>query len=173
VNPTHLHLMVNHLPVILTPVVGLMLLWGLLRRSREITRLAAGMAVIVAALSYPVFLTGEPAEEHVENAAWLTERMVHNHEERAEAALVAVLATGVLAAALLWQSRGGRELSRRVACITLGGLAMSAGLFAWTALAGGVIRHDEIRTGAQAVAPLDSAPHARAEGADRDHDKDN
>jgi hypothetical protein len=172
VNTTHLHLMVNHLPVILTPVVGLMLLWGLIRGSREITRLAAGMAVIVAALSYPVFLTGEPAEEGVEDAPWLTERMVHDHEERAEAALIAVLVTGVLATVLLWQSREGKELSKRTAGVTLAGLAVSAGLFGWTALAGGIIRHDEIRSGAQAVAPVDSMPGSRAEGEEHDGDKD-
>lgn len=171
-NPAHLHLMVNHLPVILTPVVGLVLLWGMIRGSREITRLAAGMAVAVAAISYPVFLTGEPAEERVEDSAWLMERMVHDHEERAEAALIAVLATGVLAGVLLWQAREGREIPRRTAGITLAGLAVSAGLFAWTSLSGGVIRHDEIRPGSQAVAHSDTMPGEEAEGGKHDGNKD-
>jgi hypothetical protein len=164
-NPAHLHLMINHLPVIATPLVGLLLLWGLIRRSREVTRVAAGAAVIVAALSYPVFLTGEPAEDRVEDSPWLQERRVHDHEERAEAALIAVLVTGVLAAVALWQSRGGQQVPRATAGITLAGLALSAGLFGWTALAGGRIRHDEIRSGA-----ADST--LSPEGTDHDGDHD-
>jgi hypothetical protein len=173
-NTTHLHLMVNHLPVIATPLVALLLVYGLIRRSREVLRLAAGAAVLVAALSYPVFLTGEPAEEGVHDSAWFQERMVHEHEARAEAALIAVLVTGLVAAVGLWQSRGGKELPRATGGLTLAGLALSAGLFGWTALSGGVIRHDEIRAGAVAGA-LDNNEAARAEPErrqrDRDHDE--
>jgi hypothetical protein len=167
---THLHLMLNHLPVIGTPVVAALLLWGLLRGSRELLRTAAGAAVIVAAISYPVFLTGEPAEDRVEDAAWYQERLVHEHEERSEAALIAVLVTGLVAAVTLWQSRGGRDVPRATAGLTLAGLAVSAGLFGWAALAGGVIRHDEVRAGAVAATPGDSA--AQVGGTKRDRDKD-
>jgi len=171
-NTAHLHLMLNHLPVIATPIVGLLLLYGLIRRSREILRLAAVGAVIVAALSYPVFLTGAPAEERVEDAGWFRERMVHEHEERAEAALIAVLVTGLVAAVGLWQSRGGRDLPRATGGITLAGLALSAGLFGWTALAGGVIRHDEIRAGAIAGTAEDTtAAQAQADRTSHDSDK--
>ncbi|HMV30796.1 MAG TPA: hypothetical protein PKA50_01645, partial [Gemmatimonadales bacterium] len=104
----HLHLMFNHLPVLGTPLVLSLLLWGLIRRSRDVQRAALGAAVVVAALSYPVFLTGEPAEEQVEDAAWMQERLVHEHEERAEAALIAIMVTGALALVPLWQGRGDR-----------------------------------------------------------------
>jgi hypothetical protein len=163
-NTTHLHLMINHLPVIATPIVALLLLYGLVRRSREVLRLAAGAAVVVAALSYPVFLTGEPAEERVHEAAWFQERMVHTHEERAEAALIVVLITGVVAAVGLWQSRGGRAMPRATAGITLAGLLLSAGLFAWTAQTGGVIRHEEIRPGAVAATPAQGELQTRMGG---------
>ena len=164
-NAVHLHLMVNHLPVIGTPLVGLLLLWGLIRRSREVTRVAVGAALILAALSYPVFLTGEPAEDRVEDSAWLQERMVHDHEERAEVALIAVLLTGLVAGVGLWQSRRGKPVPMATAGITLAGLAVSAGLFGWTALAGGRIRHEEIRPGAGAA-----AIRAETSSHDRDHD---
>jgi hypothetical protein len=148
-NPAHLHLMLNHLPIIGTPFVLAVLAWGVLRGSREIIRLAAAGAVIVAALTYPVFLTGEPAEERVENSTWFQERLVHQHEERAEVALIAMIVTGLAAGALLWVSRGGRAVPKAASGITLAGLAVSAALFGWTALAGGHIRHDEVRPGAE------------------------
>jgi formate hydrogenlyase subunit 3/multisubunit Na+/H+ antiporter MnhD subunit len=176
-NTTHLHLMINHLPVIATPIVALLLVYGLVRRSREILRLAAGAAVVVAALTYPVFLTGEPAEERVEEAAWFPERMVHEHEERAEMALIAIMVTGLVAAVGLWQSRKGRDLPRATAGLTLLGLLVSSGLLAWTANSGGVIRHEEIRPGATAVVAEgaggeDSTGHARLGGKANDRDDD-
>jgi hypothetical protein len=148
---THAHLMFNHLPILGTPMVAALLLWGLIRRSREILRTALGAAVVVAALSYPVFLTGEPAEERVEDAGWMQERLVHEHEERAEAGLIAVLLTGALGVVVLFQSRGGRNVPTATAGLTLAGLTVSAGLFGWSALAGGVIRHDELRSGGGTV----------------------
>lgn len=152
-NPAHLHLMFNHLPVIGVPLVGALLAWALFRRSRELYRVALGSAVILAALTYPVFLTGEPAEERVEDASWMREQLVHEHEERAEAALIAVLVTGAMAAFGLWQTRGGRMPNFKAGGVTLAGLAVSAGLLGWTAQLGGPIRHDEIRTESTAAAP--------------------
>lgn len=170
----HLHLMFNHLPVLGTPLVLSLLLWGLIRRSRDVQRAALGAAVVVAALSYPVFLTGEPAEEQVEDAAWMQERLVHEHEERAEAALIAIMVTGALALVTLWQSRGDRPVATGLAGLSVAGLLVSAGLFGWAALAGGVIRHDEIRDGAALVQPAGEAPadNPGTGGGDDDGDDD-
>lgn len=159
----HLHLMINHLPIIGTPVVLAFLVWGLLRRSRDIQRAALGGAVILAALTYPVFLTGEPAEHQVEDAAWMNERLVHEHEERAEMALIAVLLTGAVALVGLWQARRERPLSGKLTGVTAAGLLLSAGLLGWTALAGGVIRHDETRASAVPAAGADQAPDRDAD----------
>ena len=162
-NAAHLHLLLNHLPVLGAPFVALLLGWGLLRRQRELVRTGLGAAVLVAALSYPVFLTGEPAEQLVEDASWFDEHRVHEHEDRAEAGLIAVLITGTVAGLGVWQSRGGREVNRLFSGAALTGLVISAGLFGWTALAGGQIRHDEVRAGAVSVTPNESRP-------DADHD---
>ncbi len=167
-NPAHLHLMVNHLPIIATPLVAALLLWGLIRGSRELRRTALGAAVIVAALSYPVFLTGEPAEEKVEDAGWMQERLVHEHEERAEAGLIAIFITGALGLVVLWQSRSGREVPGGTAALTLAGLLVSSGLFGWSALAGGAIRHDEVRSQAASISTVaDTAQTSITDGNSR------
>jgi hypothetical protein len=174
----HLHLMINHLPILGTPLVAGLLLWGMIRQSRDVLRTALGAAIIVAALSYPVFLTGEPAEEKLEDAAWMREQLVHEHEERAEAGLIAILLTGALGAVVLWQSRGGRNVPTGTAGLTLAGLLVSSGLFGWSALAGGLIRHDELRTDTSRVtiptegaALVDSMAPAKREGrSDGDRD---
>jgi hypothetical protein len=168
----HLHLMFNHLPIIGTPLVAGLLLWGLVQRSREVLRAALGAAVIVAALSYPVFLTGEPAEEKVEDSSWLQERLVHEHEERAETGLIAILLTGTLGAIVLWQSRAGRHVPAATAGLTLAGLLLSSCLFGWAALAGGRIRHDELRNGKAAVMTAADSTTTGRQGGRSDGDRD-
>jgi hypothetical protein len=140
----HLHLVLNHLPVIGAPLVLLLLALGLIRRSGELVNLALALAVALAAATGLVYLTGEPAEEQVEHAPWFQERLNERHEEQAELGLVAMLATGAAAGAALVFRRRPRAfvwLSRATAV----GLVAGTVLLGWTAWSGGQIRHDEIR----------------------------
>lgn len=158
-NPAFLHLALNHLPIVAFPIVVLLLGWGLFRRSREVLRLALGLCIAVAAITYPVFLTGESAEERVEEAAWASEDLIHEHEERAEKTLIVVLVTGGLAGIALWRLRGTRPIEPLVSGVVLAAVLVSAGMLAWTALAGGEIRHEEIRPGA--TVPAEARTEAR------------
>ena len=63
-SPAHLHLVLNHIPVLGTMLFApLVLVWGLLRRSRDVTQIGLLLAVLLAATTIPIYLTGEPAEE--------------------------------------------------------------------------------------------------------------
>ena len=144
-NAAHLHLIVNHLPIVGIPLAAILVAWGLFRKSRDVLRASLGLAIAMAAATYPVFLTGEPAEEAIDNTTWVDEVAVERHEERAESALIVVLLTGALAAVALWQLRGNREITIVMPVFVLSALLASAGFLAWTALEGGKIRHTEIR----------------------------
>ena len=161
-----LHLVLNHVPVIGTPCAAGILAWGLVRRSRDILRVGCGLAIVVAASTYGVFLTGEPAERRVEDQPWFQERVAHQHEDRAELALTAALISGLLAALTLWGSRGKRQVLRWSAVSTLAGLLLSAGLLGWTARVGGAIRHDKIRGGAAVAAPAAAGASAAVRDSD-------
>jgi hypothetical protein len=144
IDAAHIHLMLNHLPVIGAPLVLLLLTIGLLRGSRELVTVSLLLTVGLALASGLVYLTGEPAEELVENAAWFREPLVEAHEEQALVSLVAMLITGAvagLALALRRRPRATAWLPR----LAWGGLVVSALLFGWVAWSGGQIRHDEIR----------------------------
>lgn len=150
-DPVHLHLVLNHIPVLGTLLFApLILLWGLVRRSRDVTLAGLLLTVILGLTAIPIYLTGEPAEEQVEQRPWFDKTLVESHEERAEAALVAVLLTGAAALVALWLSRAGRPVPPAWSGIVVIGLLVSAALFALTGLAGGRIRHDEVRPGANA-----------------------
>jgi len=150
---THLHLMLNHVPVLGTIFVLIVLVWGLVRRSREITSLGLLFTVILALVTIPIYLTGDPTEEAQEHAPWFDKQRAHDHEEKAERGLIAVLVTGAVALGALYLRRGGRPGNGAVTGLATAGLAVSAGLFALAALEGGQIHHEELRPAGAVTAP--------------------
>ncbi len=151
-NPAHIHLILNHIPILGTMIFSpLVLVWGLLRRSRDVTQTGLLLAIILALSTIPIYLTGEPAEEQIEKQPWFSETLTEAHEERAEGGLVAVLITGAGAVIALWRGRKGKPLGVVLPSAVLVGLVISAGFFAAAALVGGEIRHSEIRSGTPAA----------------------
>jgi hypothetical protein len=145
-NLTHIHLLLNHVPVLGT-VIGLgLLLYGTWRKSPELKRAAAGLLVVVALLAVPVYLTGEPAEHDVESLPGVSKHLIEEHEEAASVAFTGVLILGVLALTGLFLSRGGREVPAGFGTTLLAASLIVSGLMAWTANRGGQIRHTEIRS---------------------------
>jgi hypothetical protein len=159
---THLHLMVNHLPVLGAPALLLMLAWALMRRSPGLARAALWGTVLLAPAAQLVSLTGEETEEQLEQVVALNEAMVESHEEAAETATRVLIVAALLAAVALWKGR--RSPSQRLLpTFVLIGLAATSGLMAYSAWTGGMIRHTEIRADAVS-APLPDASHARSGG---------
>jgi uncharacterized membrane protein len=153
-SPLHLHLMLNHIPVLGTIAAALLLAIGLARRSREVTQLGLGFAVVVALSSVPVFLTGDPAEDALRDFdPSVDRRLIHAHEEQAEVGYIAVLATGALALVALWRSRRVAEVRRTLPAAVCVALLISFGLFAAAALKGGEIRHTELHSPSAALSP--------------------
>jgi heme A synthase len=143
----HLHLLVNHIPILGAAFVLLLLLWGLLARSRDLTRAALWLALPLFIAGFVADRTGDAASERIESLSWVDRSQVHEHEERAEAVVIVLGATAVLAAFALWRGRTRPE-ERWPAGLAAVAVFVALLLGAWTGLAGGQIRHDEIRPGA-------------------------
>jgi uncharacterized membrane protein len=146
----HLHLMLNHLPVVGSLIGILLLAVALLRRSSELAEVTLGLFGLLGAASLAVFLTGEPAEELVEKLPGFSESITHAHEEVAEFATIVMVGFGVLALGALAAFRR-HALPRWV---TAGGLALAlvaGGLMGYTGYLGGQVRHTEVRAGAGAT----------------------
>lgn len=159
-NAAHLHLLVNHLPIIGAFLAVPLLLLALLRRQELSGIRAAAFVLALAALGAGASMrTGEQAEEVVEDAAWASEARMHDHEERAEVATPIAVITALLGlGVLIWSER-----KKVVNPSLVGGLTLlatiSAGTLAWVGASGGEIRHDEIRDGS---APQGAAPEGGA-----------
>jgi hypothetical protein len=151
----HLHLMLNHLPVLGGPALLGLLAWGILGRIPAVTRGALWLAVALAVVTGVVYLTGEAAEELVKDLPTFQEQLVEPHEEVALWTTLILVGTGCLAAAALWLSRRGPSVSLALTRVVLVGLlagTVAGGVTAWT---GGPIGHPELRPG--------GPPHLEAE----------
>lgn len=148
-SPVHMHLLLNHVPVVGILFVILVLAAALRKGNSDIARLGLLMMVVIAAVSAAVYFTGEPAEEAVEAIAGVSETAIHDHEEAAEVAFIATLVAGVAALSLLWLYRR-RELPHWAPGTALVMALLVTGLMTWTANLGGQIRHSEIRSAATA-----------------------
>jgi hypothetical protein len=147
-NWAHIHLVLNHVPVLGT-VFGLALFgYAVARRDEGLKRIGLGVFAIVALLALPVFFTGEPAEGIVENAPGISEPLIEAHEGAALFALIGVELLGAVALAGLFATRRGRgPLSAAITRATVLVSLIAAGLMARTANLGGKIHHTEIRAG--------------------------
>ena len=97
----HLHLLLNHVPVIGTVLGVLLLAVAVARRSDELGRIALWLFALLAGTSVLVFLTGEPAEELVEKLPGFSEALTERHEEAALVATVVVGLVGLFSLAVL------------------------------------------------------------------------
>lgn len=142
-NAAQLHLALNHLPVVGSLFVALLLGWALFRRSDELLRTALGGIVLVTLLCFPAYFTGEPAEELVRHLPGITAEPVKAHEEAAEKTFTVLFVVGVAAlAALVWRRR--QPIPRWVGWCLLAALLGAGAMLGWTANLGGKIRHPEL-----------------------------
>lgn len=162
-SPVHLHLVLNHVPVIGTLIGVCLLAYAVLRRDDRLVRVCLGMFAVLAAVALVTFVTGEPAEEAVEGLAGVSESIVERHEEAALLATVALGVLGLLSLVSLLRFRRA-TLPRQAALLLLAAALVPAGMMAWTANLGGQIRHSEIRAASAAPEGI------LAEGEDDDED---
>ncbi len=149
-NDAHLHLIVNHVPILGTLFALVLGAYGAVRRQPTVVR-AAFLALIVCGVgAFVAKETGEDAEEVVEEIAGVNRRAIHEHEEAADLATWAslVLAVGALGV-LVWRRREP-EIGPIPIGIVLLGAAIVFGLMVRVGNLGGEIRHTEIRTGDEA-----------------------
>lgn len=166
-NAAHLHLLVNHLPILL-PFLGCALLAaGYLLRSDAIQRTALAV-LVVGTLSTPLAMfTGEQAEESLESQVWWEEAFAEHHEEVAERYAVSSYVLGALAL-VAWVAHVRRRWAPNRWVLAVAVAALPTLFFATRAgLSGGEIRHTEIRP--DASHPADRVAPAGGDHADGDH----
>lgn len=155
-NQTHIHLLITHLPIFGSILGAVVLAYGLWAKSND-TKIAAYFVFILSAIgAVTAYLTGENAEETVENIKGVVEATIKTHEEFALFALVSLIILGVASILGLYFTIKKSPLTRTTAFVILFLSLISFGLVARTGYLGGQIRHTEITTATQ---PAESSEH--------------
>lgn len=147
----HIHLLLNHVPILGPVFVIPLLLAGILKKDRSLQIAGLLFAVAVALVTIPAFVTGEEAEHAVEGRPGVSEVSIEEHEEGAEIAYYAMLMSGALALGTWLSARGNRQVSAPLAWITIVMMAITFVLMARTGNSGGKIRHTELGTASASV----------------------
>ena len=147
-NSTHLHLLLNHFPIIGTLIGGGLLLAGIFRKNYQLSNSALAVLFIMAVIAIPVYLTGEPAEESVEKINGIAEPMIEAHESAATVAIWLMMTTGLTALiTLIIQFKRKTFKPAFNYMVALFALICFAAM-ARTGYLGGQIRHTEISSAA-------------------------
>ena len=152
-SPAHLHLIINHVPILGSLFAAVLLGVGLLRRDATLTR--AGLVAVLAAglLCLPAQLTGEGAEEVVENLPGVRRALIQTHEAAADQGFWALEAAASLALLALLLLKSASPRAHGLALAALAAAGLSFGLLARAGNLGGQIRHPEIRADWTPAAP--------------------
>jgi hypothetical protein len=141
----HLHLLLNHVPVLGTYFGILCLALALLLGSAELRRIALMVLALVGVVALPVYLTGPHAERSVEGLPGVSGELIERHEGLGLVSLIVAVATAAAAVMVLLPFRR-RERPATLPAVIVLLLALAAGaLMGWTANLGGKIRRPEIR----------------------------
>src|SRR2546423_5055933 len=141
----HIHIAINHFPVILAVTGALAVLLGLVRGRRGVWRYATASLTLAAVSVMPTYCTGGPAEKTLNDPWYIPKGVIHSHEKSAQIAAVLTVLAG-LVAVYAWRRlvRYPREVQLPNGLrITLAVSSLAAAVFiAYTALLGGRIVHD-------------------------------
>jgi uncharacterized membrane protein len=146
----HLHLLVNHVPILGALFALALLVAARLWAHDVLTRAGLATLVVVGGAAAIAFFTGEPAEDAVRGLPGIRRAVIHEHEEMGETAWIAAGVVGVAALGGLWRWRRA-PVPRAASLGYAAGAAVVSGLMAYTGLLGGRVRHTELRPGATAA----------------------
>ena len=144
-NYAHLHMVVNHFPIIGT-IFGLgILIAGLFLKNNTVKNTAYILFSVAAIFAFASMYTGEGAEEIVEDFPNIGKQIIHEHEELAEKFAIVMYVLGFASLIGLYlnlkNNANAKLMSFVVLTISLVGVVLAKAV----GTSGGEIRHTEIR----------------------------
>jgi uncharacterized membrane protein len=150
-NDAHLHMVVNHFPIIGTIFGFGILIIGLVLKNKTLMNTSYVLFVIAAIFAAFSMGTGEGAEELVEDMPNIGKQIIHEHEELAEKlAIVLYVLAGLSLIGLFLNFKNNAKaklLSFLIIAIATIGLFLAQKV----GTSGGEIRHTEIRANANTM----------------------
>src|SRR6187431_3272078 len=150
-NDAHLHMAVNHFPIIGIIFGFGILIAGLVLKNKTLINTSFVLFIIAAIFGAISMGTGEGAEELVEDMPNIGKQIIHEHEELAEKLAVLLYVLGALSLGGLYLNFKNNAKAKLFSFLILG--IATAGLFLVQKVgtSGGEIRHTEIRENANTM----------------------
>ena len=157
-NDAHLHMIVNHFPIIGT-IFGLgILISGMILKNNSVKNTAYVLFIVAAIFAAFSMGTGEGAEELVEDMPTVGKQIIHEHEEMAEKLAVVLYVLGIISLGGLILSYLKNAKATMLSYVALVVAVVGVFFAQQTGTSGGEIRHTEIRP--NATLTLDSENNA-------------
>lgn len=144
----HLHLVVNHFPIIGTILGFGILLAGIVLKNNTVKNVSYVVFIVAAIFAAFSMGTGEGAEEAVEEMPNIGKQIIHEHEEIAEKLAIVLYVLGVISLLGLYTNFKNHTKAKLVSYLALIIAAVGVFLAQQVGTTGGEIRHTEIRTNA-------------------------
>lgn len=150
-NDAHLHMVVNHFPIVGTIVAIGILIAGLLNKNQSIINTAYVLFIIGAVFGILSMNTGEGAEELVEDMPGIGWKIIHEHEELAEKMALLLDVLGILSLVGFYFQYKNNLKQKLVSYLLLVLSIASLFVIQKVGTSGGEIRHTEIRNESNAT----------------------
>lgn len=145
-NDAHLHLVLNHLPIIVPAIGLLVMLGGFIFGSEAVKRTAYFIFILGAIATFPTFETGGGAKGVVEHIAGIEKKFIKIHIEAAKTFALLSYALGALSLLGLWANLKQKSFSNILSIATIVFSVVVLFFAKQTGTTGGEIRHIEIRS---------------------------
>jgi len=147
-NEAHVHMVVNHFPIIGTILGAGILIAGIVMKNNTIKSTAYCLFVVAAIFAAISMATGEGAEELVEDMPSVGKQIIHQHEEMAEKLAIVLYVLGVISLIGLYMNIKNKAKANLLSFLAITVAAVGMFLAKETGTTGGEIRHTEIRANA-------------------------
>jgi hypothetical protein len=150
-NLPHVHLLLNHLPIIGTFIAFALFFVSLIGHRHDLRQASLALFALIALLAIPTYMSGDAAREALKDSPDLSMDLIQTHQGAAFLAFVFMEITGGFALIGLWPFSRKEEKSHwtssperwNLAAVLLFAI-VTMGLMAIAGNTGGAIRHPEI-----------------------------
>lgn len=169
-NDAHLHMIVNHFPIIGT-IFGLgILITGLLLKNNSVKNTAYVLFIVAAIFAAFSMGTGDGAEDIAEKLPGVTKEIIKTHEELADKFAILLYVLGVVSLVgivlNIKNHAKAKLLSWLAIVIAIGAVFLATKV----GTSGGEVRHTEIRTDATQAAGAEQNAAVGEQGSKKDDD---
>jgi len=148
----HLHLLLNHFPVIGSMIALILLLAAIIGNSNDLKLASLILLLATALITIPTYMSGKAAESDIRQLPNVSQKLIVAHENAALLAYLFMEITGAISWFSLWQFRRNSRFGPRTISVVFAFGLLTLGLMANAATIGGAVRHPEMLAAADAFA---------------------